>query len=125
MKFNEITGSTINPVKENKQTLTISQLEEYVLTELSKIDHKCVPEYDNFSVRCKNNILKDLLYSVKSKIISLNIEPEKLILFNKIFDTIEIQFGVLDDIAESKLSNRDMLVILSAIFIAYFKKYSL
>lgn len=122
MKFNEIAGSTINPVTDTKTSVTLSQIEDYVISELVKIDPKSISEFENYSIRCKNLILKDILQSIKSKIVSLNSDPEKIGVINNIFNTIDIQFSILDEVVKEKINNKDLLIILSAIFVAYFKK---
>lgn len=122
MKFHEVTGSLINPVNESKPSITIAQLEDFIIAELVKLDPKNISAYENFSIRCKNLILKDILQALKSKTIAFNSDPEKILLVNKIFDTIELQFSILDELITDKITNKDLIVILSAIFITYFKK---
>lgn len=122
MKFNEVAGSTINPVADVKIAITLAQIEDYIITELVKIDPKSASEFDNFSIRCKNLILKDILQLIKSKIISLNNDPELIGVINNIFDAIDLQFSILEEVVKNKISNKDLLIILSAMFVAYFKK---
>jgi hypothetical protein len=122
MKFNEVPGSTINPVAEAKTILTFPQIEDYIKSELIKIDHRSISDFENCSIRCKNVILKDVLQAIKSKVISSNSEPETINIINNIFDTVEIQFNLLNEIVKEKINNKDLLIIISAIFVAYFKK---
>jgi hypothetical protein len=124
MILEETLPSQVNPVKDEKKELSLSEIENYIISNFSKLDSKYFTLYDMYKVKNNSNIVIDSLKNYENYLKEINIDnTEALSVLSKVFETIYIQFNIVQSLSIKKPTHMDFLLLASATVISQLKKY--
>lgn len=119
--------SSVLPVKENNDTISIEDIERGILNLLSKKNYKHVETYNMYKGRNANALLKDVIITLEELLKTKMLEDEKKqYAANLIFGTIKSQIKILESQNEEILKNEvveQITVALLSTILLYFKKF--
>jgi predicted nucleic acid-binding protein len=115
--------TTIEPGKIEKRETNINDFESLVLSHFTKLEPKYYGLYDTYSARNNTTLLKDLLNNIEKYVKSKNInEAETLLTISRIFETVKIQFSILEDLKINNIDSNEIQVIFCSTIISHLKR---
>jgi len=123
MQIEEKNSSSILPVKEIKQEYNIADLNNIITQLLAKIDPKLLKTFDFYSLKNNRGLVLDLFNNLENIIKDKNLISDNLNNITKIFETIKIQFQLLEEIKIDKPENNEIFTVFLATTLSYLKKY--
>jgi hypothetical protein len=122
MQIKEV-SQNISPIKEQKNTLSSKDIEDYIVSIISNIDPRQLSKFEFYSVKNKISPLNDIINNLETLYKEKNLSnPENINNFTKIFSSIKLQLDLLDNLNSNKISLNELFVIISSVFISYLKK---
>jgi hypothetical protein len=119
--------SSILPVKEHTESISVEDIEKGVLNLLSKKNYKLVETYNMYKGRNANALLKDIVMTLEELLKAKMLEDEKKqYTANLIFGTIKSQIKILENLNEEILKSEvveQITVALLSTTLLYFKKF--
>lgn len=121
---NDVPSSQIQPGRVEKKEVPLSDVEDYLISNLSKIDPRFYSLYDTYKVKNNSYFFKDYLKNYEQQLKNNNIDnPETVSLIGKIFECIYLQLNILQESnGINKVTNSEAVLIASSTLITHLKK---
>lgn len=124
MQFHEVTASAILPGKSEAANFSKEEIEKFILDKISKTDRSL---YDLYLKSCVKTpkALKTFLLNLEEHLKSKCIDDKQRAAIKNIFETIKLQFNVLENLNLKDTTNNEIVVLLFATALSYFDAFLL
>lgn len=123
MEIIETQGSSVMPVRVNKEPLSIDIIEKELILMACKKDPILLNIFNSSMLKSNNTLIKEIINSIENTLKNANKDPEQRYTINLIFNSIKSSLQILDNLKLTNETNKnEMLCSLFYIVFLHFKR---